>query len=427
MRIEQMINELNSTNSTNDKVEILKKYPDQQELLKWVYSPFIQFHVTSKNILKTKGKLEVGTKIKFNELGKLLYALSQRVITGHEALVAVHDFLDATDVPEEIILNIIDKNLKCRIDAKLINKAFPNCIPEFNVALAKDINKVPKSAKPVFEKGEWFASRKLDGVRCIAIKEGNHVQFYSRTGKEFFTLDKIKEAILQEKFPENCVLDGEICLFDKEGNDYFQGIMQEIRRKDHVIENPKYMIFDALTLTEFYNQKSSRKLVERFAHLELFFNKNSYLELVKQIQVSSNEYLNFLSSQAAELGWEGLMIRKNVGYEGKRSNNLLKVKLFNDDEYEIIDIEIGKMRFIEAGKEVEQEVMLRANIMHKGYKVGVGSGWSIAQRKLFKEKPESLIGKIVTIQFFEETTNKDGTISLRFPTVKCIHGDKREV
>ena len=36
-------------------------------------------------------------------------------------------------------------------------------------------------------------------------------------------------------------------------------------------------------------------------------------------------------------------------------------------------------------------------------------------------------GKIITISYFEETKNQKGGISLRFPTLKVVHGEKREV
>jgi DNA ligase-1 len=39
----------------------------------------------------------------------------------------------------------------------------------------------------------------------------------------------------------------------------------------------------------------------------------------------------------------------------------------------------------------------------------------------------SIVGKIITVQYFEETKNQDGGISLRFPTVKVVHGDQREL
>ena len=63
--------------------------------------------------------------------------------------------------------------------------------------------------------------------------------------------------------------------------------------------------------------------------------------------------------------------------------------------------------------------------MHKGHKVKVGSGWSQEQRLQYMDG--SIVGKIITVQFFSETTNDKGGISLRFPTVKVVHGKERTV
>ena len=38
-----------------------------------------------------------------------------------------------------------------------------------------------------------------------------------------------------------------------------------------------------------------------------------------------------------------------------------------------------------------------------------------------------ILGKIVTIKYFEESQNKAGQYSLRFPVLKIIHGDERTV
>jgi hypothetical protein len=39
----------------------------------------------------------------------------------------------------------------------------------------------------------------------------------------------------------------------------------------------------------------------------------------------------------------------------------------------------------------------------------------------------SIVGKTITVQYFEETNNQDGGISLRFPTVKHIYDNERDV
>ena len=38
-----------------------------------------------------------------------------------------------------------------------------------------------------------------------------------------------------------------------------------------------------------------------------------------------------------------------------------------------------------------------------------------------------ILNKVITVKYFEETQNQSGNYSLRFPTVKVIHGNKRTV
>jgi DNA ligase-1 len=422
-----MINELQSSNSNNLKQEILAKYPENQGYLRIIYNPLNQFNVTSKNIKKLKGKKLVGDLVEAEDLKHLLIMLSMREVTGHAAIATVEAFINKNLEYEELILSAIDKNLKCRIEASSINKVFPNCVPTFNVALAKDYNKVSDSAKPNFEKDLWYCSRKLDGVRCICIKKGDDIRFYSRTGKEYTTLGKIRDEVATIK-TDFLVFDGELCMIDEHGSEDFQGVMKEIRRKDHTIEKPMYKIFDYLHIKEFENEVSEMPLSFRLEQMKAVMGTyhGDMIQVLPQARVPSEDHLQKGLEAAAKNGWEGLMIRKDVLYEGKRSNNLLKLKKFFDNEYEVMDIVIGKMRFAYGDIEVEEDVMTKAVIKHKGFDVGVGSGWKIEERRRFKLHPEEIIGKIITVQYFEETQNQDGGLSLRFPTVKVVHGDTRE-
>jgi len=121
------------------------------------------------------------------------------------------------------------------------------------------------------------------------------------------------------------------------------------------------------------------------------------------------------------------MLRKNVGYEGKRSQNLLKVKKFFDAEYVVQSIDFEDHRVIREGKEVVIPMMAQAYINHKGYEVAVGSGWNQEQRIKYNANPTLIIGKEITVQYFEETKNQKGELSLRFPTVKHVFENGRNV
>ena len=121
------------------------------------------------------------------------------------------------------------------------------------------------------------------------------------------------------------------------------------------------------------------------------------------------------------------MLRKNAGYEGKRSKNLLKCKKFFDAEYEVRSVDFDTHRVIREGKEVVIPMLAQAYIWHKGHEVAVGSGWNQEQRIRYHANPEQLIGKTITVQYFEETMNQNGGLSLRFPTVKHVYENGRNV
>ena len=118
-----------------------------------------------------------------------------------------------------------------------------------------------------------------------------------------------------------------------------------------------------------------------------------------------------------------------MGYEGKRSKNLLKCKKFFDAEYEVLGVDFETHRIIEEGKEVKKRMLSQVYIDHKGHRVAVGSGWNQAQRLWYAGNyiNESIVGKTITVQYFEETKNQEGGISLRFPTVKHVYENGRNV
>ena len=353
---------------------------------------------------------------------ELLDDLNDRTYTGHDAIAMVNAFINMNEEYEDLIFSIIDRNMELRASASVINKVIPNCIPTFDVALATKYE--PKFCD--FETEEWLASRKLDGVRCIIRKEGDKVTAYSRQGNEFTTIQKVLDDV--KLMSGDFVLDGEICLMDENGNEDFQGIMKQIKRKDHTIDNPKYVIFDYLSLKEFDTKEGDIKLSERIEELKGEIYHDGYydtLSILEQDFVQDEANLGYRIEEAQRKGYEGIMLRKNVGYEGKRSKNLLKCKKFFDAEYEVLDVDFDTHRIIRDGKEVKEKMLSQVWIEHKGYKVAVGSGWNQAQRLQYVDG--SIVGKTITVQYFEETKNQEGGISLRFPTVKHVYENGRTV
>ena len=423
-RAADFIEEMKATSSTNQKKEILTKYdsPFLRKLLEYTYTPFKQYYVTKDTLLKRQDLCHPGI---YSNLFQMLDDLNDRNVTGHHAIEAVNGFIAENKEFSELILDVIDRNIKTRATATLINSVMPGTVPSFEVALAEKFDSNEKRVD--FDSKEWWASRKLDGVRCVTVIDANgDVKFFSRQGKEFLTLSKlaadIKSLGLRSK-----VFDGEVCIMRDGGLEDFQGIIKEIGRKDHTIESPKYYVFDFLDLDEFERGESQISLSARLVMVNAFLmgTRLRYTEPLIQIKLESREHFEDLVADATKMGYEGIMIRKDVGYEGKRSKNLLKVKKMLDAEYTVTGVEMGTHRVIESGREVEEEMLKAVYIEHRGNRVRVGSGFTLEQRRHFYKNPNQIQGKTITVQYFEETTDQHGEHSLRFPVIKAIYEKER--
>ena len=420
VEIKEFIDKMRATSSSTDKIAIIAQSDAFiRDVIEATYNPYKQYYVTSKTCKKNSEKVASGPVI---PLLKLLNMLSTREVTGHDAIKLVNRFAQA-NVGWDLIYKIIDKDLDIRVGASIINKAIPNLIPTFNVALAQEY------------KGKcdwndsWYASRKLDGVRCLAVVDfEGKCTLYSRMGKELTTLNKVKEAI-EATNVINTVFDGEICLVDENGDEDFQGVMKQLRRKDHQIKNPVFMIFDMIYKKDFDKQKGDLVLSKRLRTLRSWFNGRNIIDntlrYCQQYEITDDKHFETWSKLSSDNKWEGFMVRKDVGYEGKRSKNLQKVKKFFDAEYKVVDFDVDNHEVVRDGKSVTMNMLAQVWIEHKGHRVKVGSGWSQEQRLQYMDG--SIVGKTITVQYFEETHNDKGGISLRFPTVKVIHGDKREL
>ena len=428
-----MVNDLRATSSTIDKQGIIEDYCNHnseaanfaKKILLYTYHPLWQYNVTSDN-LKKKNSLRGKSYKNFFDL---LDDLKTRKITGHDAIGAVHTFIDSQSNKaniEELIYCIIDKDLKTRAGDKIINKAIPDHIPEFSVALADKYD-----SSIVDWKDGWYVSRKIDGARCVAIVNSNgEVTFYSRQGKEFYTLGVVADGI-KALGVTDVVFDGELCLVDDDGNEDFQGIMKQLKKKDHTIPNPSFKIFDMISHDEFYTKigTTGKTYTHRYNNLREAMKNNTCpcLSVLGQEKIKDDDHFAEWTKRANDYGWEGLMLRADEPYKGKRSKDLLKYKSFNDDEYEVVRVKFGPFRYISDGREQEEEMLSNVTIMHKGYEVDVGSGFTIDQRQDFHKNPDKILGKIITVQYFQESRNQDGGISLRFPTFKFLHGSVRTI
>ena len=421
------IKDMNSSTSSNEKIDLIRfSQPEVRKVLYYTYNTFQQYNITPKVLDK---RLDLCNKhTRFNSVFELLDSLNNRLITGHKAVEETNGFIYNNPGLKDLLYLILERNLKVRASVKLINKALPKFIPEFNVALANKYDEKTKK-KVDLQKDVWYVSRKLDGVRClIVVNEKGKAKSFSRAGKQFHTLSLVEKEIENLGF-KNVVYDGEMCIVNENGDEDFQNVMKEIGRKDHTIQNGLFQAFDFIPLDDFNKGTSDNLFSDRLKALRNTLAQHDnliFIKLLEQLPLFTFEELDNYTKTASDKGWEGLMIRKDAPYKGKRSHDILKVKTFHDAEYKVKGVMNGPFRYVKDGIEVEEEMLSGVLIEHKGFDVRVGSGFSIDQRKHLFLKPEDILNKIITVQYFEESQNQEGGFSLRFPVIKAIHGEKRD-
>lgn len=431
MTIYQTFFNIQTTPGTNDKKATLKD--NLNDVIKLIfedtYGPqkyYIKKFVPNGDV----GHLFID--LDYGVFHYMLMDLASRRVTGDAAYKKLQETVALYEsYSQEILCRIIDRNLKIGISWDNYLSVIGHKESKFEVALAMNLDKV-KGINPI--DGTYYISRKLDGCRCICyvskVFSDTWVEFKSRQNKTITTLDNLVEPIKEftKNFgPGEYVLDGEVCIMDENGNEDFQGLMKEVTRKDHTIEKPRYNVFDVLTRSEFDGETESPNFTDRLNMMRDLLTPNKNVVLLEQELVTSQEVLDRWTNKAQELGWEGCMLRKDAPYKRGRSKDLIKIKKFQDAEYIVEGIIDGTATYNEGGAK-EYPVVSALIITHKGNQVKVGSGLSKEQRIGWLQNPDEIIGKTVTIQYFEETQDsKTNEYSLRFPVLKHVYDDGRNV
>lgn len=368
---------------------------------------------------------------------ELLDKLANRELTGNAAVDAVEVRISQfVQSDKQILAAILNKKLTIGLSKTSFEKLTGTSTQTqtFEVTLACHLEGV-KGVNPV--DGTWYASRKCDGIRTVAkiSKAGQDisVEFISRQGKPITTLANVVPGLkwlVRDLDDGVYYADGEGCIVDSNGDEDFQAILKEIRRKDWTIASPCYQLFDFVTEEEFLHQKKSPNFDVRYAKMQEMFKGNTYktIKLLKQELLTCQDDFDRWEGYVAAGNWEGFMLRKNEEFKTGRLKTLLKVKKFMDDEYVVKDVEIADMTTAEPGLgNVTYTGVKSLIIEHKGSEVSVGSGLTKEQRKEWYADPDKIIGKTITVKYFEETKNQNGTWSLRFPVLKAVYENGRTV
>ena len=415
--LKDILNELNESNSSNYKLDILKKYKDNSELKKLLELTYnrnkYNFNVSKNCIIKDNPSiLESNGSKTVDELLSALEILGEGTIRGNEAHQFVCNHLKCLDNDnKEIFLNVLGRDLKIGLNVKSINKVFKNLIPKPNymrcaVLSEKTLKKINFPA---------FIQLKMDGTyREIHVADGQ-VTGKTRSGEEYFNPVLFKEM---ENFP-NGYYTGELTI-DGESRFTGNGLINSLNPP---YEKITFTVWDYLTDDD-YLEKTKTPYYSRFESLsDILQNHSERVKLVPNYEVNSiDEALKHVSDWM-EQGLEGGVLKdKQNCFKNGTSGTQLKIKLKVDAEMRITGFTEGTV-----GTKREGKIGAIQFSNDDGTVKGQCSGFSDAELDEFTKNKDNLIGKIISVEFNDIVKSENNDYyALSHPRFIEIRNDKDE-
>jgi bifunctional non-homologous end joining protein LigD len=180
------------------------------------------------------------------------------------------------------------------------------------------------SHDPVFGEG-WMHERKLDGMRCLAGRDGAGAVLWSRSGRDITAgFPEVAEALAAQR-ATSFVVDGEIVAFEGPRTS-FERLQPRIHASSATAARHSgvavyYYLFDVLEVDG--EDLRDLPLRERKARLRGLLRYAGPLRLTPHRNAAGPAYL----ADACSKGWEGLIAKQaDAAYAPGRSKTWLKLK-----------------------------------------------------------------------------------------------------
>jgi ATP-dependent DNA ligase len=264
--------------------------------------------------------------------------------------------------------------------------------------LAKQADKV---AAKTFDK-DYYGSRKVNGVRAlIYCKDGKiHTASRGATNYDIAIIHIIQHPIIEEFFKNHpdVILDGEVYY-----HSWTLNKISGICRSQSTVSDGKDLQFYWYDIVELDKPFTERyKLMQEYAkELQLsefdpykpFTDEELHIQFLPQVEISGYDNMKKLHDDYVSEGWEGLVIRlaSSVYKPGSRGNDWIKIKAYIDGEYPIVGLSEG----------LREEDMCFILETPSGQRFNCKPMGTREQKKWYREHIDELIGKMLTIKYFE--------------------------
>lgn len=418
-----IIHELRKTNSSIDKKHILRTQASDSDkiMFRMTYERQFTYHCRWRYI-------NMDTVKPFTtEDQYLLLRLSQREITGNEAIDAVTEHCAKHG---DLVKLMCNKDLDCGVSVKTLLDVFgKNFLTVHSVQLATEVP-IAKVSLPIH--GEI----KYNGTRVTALVTEDGVKLLTRNGHEFDfpALQNVLSYCI-----EPIMLDGELAFGDSQNSDHTvsSGIVNSAIKGTPIANTRarglRYTIFDAMPLEEYYTESCDmqfserRQLVEETVeYLHDIAGTEDELKLVNVSHLYTFNSHAEIDAKFKELlltGYEGLILKRaDHTYKYKRTKDWIKVKAIRSADLLCSGYTEGQGKYEGAIGTLVCEGVIGDIAKSVKVKVNVGSGLSDADR--FSD-PAKFIGETIEVLYNDIIQDKStGEWSLFLPRYKMIRIDK---
>lgn len=422
MSILTILNTISSTPGTNDKLAILaqnKENSTLKQVCELAYNPKIKYWIKKRPVAITA----TGISTLNESLDLLLQEISTRKITGNAAITFVVDLLNDLSInDQEVLLRIIERDLKCGIGSKQINKTWKGLIADYPVLLCSKYNE--KTAKNI--RYPQILQCKMDSSRInLEFDNGKFISATTRNGN-VLSITCFDEITVSSN--THFILDGELMWRQADGkiserkisNGY---ITKAVRGTitDEEASGLFVSLWDYIPYDDFIKEKCIIPYEKRFEKVnEIILDNCDKLTIVESEIVNSTEEVMLKYNRNLDRGEEGCILKAMDGiWKSARSMAQLKLKAELTADLEIIGFDYGKV-----GTQFEH---ILGSVLCKTscgkLQVSVGSGFSVEQRA----NPEQYIGKIIEVKYNAIISSRNSEIkSLFLPVFSFIREDKIE-
>jgi hypothetical protein len=428
MNINVFLNELAANPSRNFKIEQLELNRNNEvlrEVIRLALDPFTQFY--QRKIPAYNPQTEK-TNVTLKFALDSLYDLSNRLVTGNAAIAHLKGMLEVLSADDaKVIERIIQKDLKCGVQASTANAVWTGLVSEYPCMLCSQFDQklVDKINYPA------YVQLKMDGMRFNAIVKDGKCEFRSRNGKEIFLLGNLEQEFISLAGDVDCVFDGELMVMHPDDIQFMDrqtgnGILNKANKGTISVKEAAMVhatVWDVIPYILFQDGHCGTPYSTRYATLKSLVekqpSKNKKIWLVTTDIVNTFEEAQTIFEGYLESGLEGIILKDGSGpWEDKRAKHQIKFKGELECDLKIVAVEEGK------GK---AEGMLGAILCESSdgvVKVSVGSGFTDAHRKQYWK--ENLVDRIVAVKYNSRIKNKAGEDSLFLPVFVELRDDKDE-